>query len=256
MPGPVSSADLDRSSDLSPEPRPHRGRHLPGYSSGDVRHRPGPPGPTTEPQLHQRRPRPRSRSRSKPGPRPGPAGPDGRRTGAPSSPSSTCSSSTGSCSTRRSNPDLAARPAARTSSDGEDRAEEGAQRALVPLPRPRRRRRLSSSDASVASGPDEYTVYPDGRISYEREDRPPYRRSRHPRPRPRPRPRRAWRRGARGEPYDDWEDPDPYWGRDRYRGDGKEDVDREKRRRRAREEGKGLLIAALVFLAGLILCSD
>ncbi|KAL2175658.1 uncharacterized protein P884DRAFT_331118 [Thermothelomyces heterothallicus CBS 202.75] len=228
MPGPVSSADLDRSTETSDtaqaRPDQQRSRNSTSAVLG-----PG-PGPV-------------------PNPDPDPGPPDQTAAGPAPLPRR-------SCSTRRSNPDLAARPAARTSSDGEDRAEEGAQRALVPLPRPRRRRRLSSSDASVASGPDEYTVYPDGRISYEREDRPPYRRSRHPRPRPRPRPRRAWRRGARGEPYDDWEDPDPYWGRDRYRGDGKEDVDREKRRRRAREEGKGLLIAALVFLAGLILCSD
>lgn len=262
MPGSVFSVDLDRSSDPSPEPRPHRGHRLRGTSNGGARHHPAPPG-STEPQFHQRRPRSRPRSG------PEPDGPDRRRrrrrSRSPASPSpsslSTCSCSTcSSCSTCLDDPDRATRrrrrrrrrrDAIHTDSDGQDGAP---QQALVP--RPLRRSSLAS-ESSAVSGPDEYTVYPDGRISDDRDHR---RRPRRPGGRsPPPRPRRPWRRGGRGEPYDDWDpDLDPDWDRDRdrYRGDEKGDMGWGKRRRRSKEEAKGLMVAALVFLASFILCSD
>ncbi len=138
--------------------------------------------------------------------------------------SSTCSSAASRHSTRRGHP-------VRSTSN---------RRALVRTTRPPAPPSEAGSD-----GPEEYTVYPDGRV---REHR---RRGR----------RDSGRRGTEKEgAY-------PGWGRERYgerdyryaergRWPGRDREDEREGRRRSKEEAKGLLIAALVFVAGVVLCWD
>jgi hypothetical protein len=97
------------------------------------------------------------------------------------------------------------------------------------------------ADDDDDSGPEEYTVYPDGRIHEHRRGRDGRR-----------------QRGDGGHHH---------WGREkggRY-GYGVEEKDgfyyeggrgRGGRRRRSREETKGVVLAALMVVAGVVLCWD
>jgi hypothetical protein len=104
------------------------------------------------------------------------------------------------------------------------------------------RRDSVSKEAADAdeSGPEEYTIYPEG---YRHRQRDRGYRHRH--------------GDGEGDEYGRYQGRGARYGEGGwYQGSRGRGRDGEKRRRRSRDEAKGFLLAAVVFVAGVILCWD
>ncbi|KAL1835693.1 hypothetical protein VTJ49DRAFT_6206 [Mycothermus thermophilus] len=130
--------------------------------------------------------------------------------------------------------------------------------ALVPHPSHYSRARSGDGKEEGEDGPEEYTVYPNGRIveeSSERERRHRRGGERHDRSSyyyHGDRRKHPYQKGREWCPQDsDCDYSDVYYGSEKDR-----DLERRRKRRRSRDQAKGLIVAALVLVAGVVLCWD